>query len=397
MKFNEQINKTSKNEKLPSKEDNLNHLKNIEEVFELNPELASAVYETLGFDKKLSSKVQLIHKFAHVYNIMYGDKKIGNFELPLDLEGSSVLIGDVEIDEEYRGKGFGVETYKAAINLSPKPIESLIASPEANRVWESLVRQGIAEKTEDGYKTTKLSIALEQEQRAKEIYSEYLDTIFPESKIKDIIWHGTTNKKEVLDKNFDEKCNSKQYDYSHGAIFATSSIEDAETAGTGRGKYDVISLIVNIKNLGVSREGKIDKDKTDNLPFNSEKEINEIIKQSKENWENGGWKYKILSNNILQLIKPQEFKHHGIWNEKNELILDLSHNAGFIGQLREQDIELLKNSGLDGIIAVDENDSFGKQKVGDKSWYVIFESKNIHILGSKDDIDKFKEFIKIKK
>jgi hypothetical protein len=290
----------------------------------------------------------------------------------------------------------GVETYKAAINLSPKPIESLLASPEANRVWESLVKQKLAIKTEDGYKTIKPSINSQQEQQAKEIYSQYLETIFPESKVKDIIWHGSTNRQEVIGNHFDEKRKSKEYDYSHGAIFGTSSIQDAETAGTGKGKYDVIPLLINVKNLGISREDKINKENIDNLPFGSEDEINKTIQENKENWNKSGWKYEILPNNILQLTKPQEFKHHGIWNENNDLILDLSYNAGFIGQLKEVDIDILKNSGLDGVIAVDEHDLFGKQKVGDKSWYVIFDSKNIHVLGSKSDIEKFKEFIEIK-
>lgn len=392
------VNPIDKNE-LPKTEQSVEKFlsseqeKNIREVFKLNPELNNAIYENLGFIKELPSKVKLIHRFAHIYDIIYDNKKIGNFELPLDLEGSSVLIGDIEINEKYRGKGLGIETYKSAINLSPKPIESLLASPEANRVWESLVRQGIAEKTENGYKTIKKIITPEQEKQAQEIYYKYLYTIFPESKIKDIVWHGTTDKQEVINNGFDEKRKSKEYDYSHGAIFATSSIEDAETAGTSKGKYDVVPLIINVKNLGVSREGKINKENIDNLPFSSEDEINKIIKRNEENWNKLGWKYKILPNNILQLTKPQEFKHHGIWNGNNDLVLDLSYNNGFIGQLKEADINILKSSGLDGIIAVDEYDLFGKQKVGNKSWYVVFESKNIHILGSKDDIEKFKEFV----
>ncbi len=164
-----------------------------------------------------------------------------------------------------------------------------------------------------------------QKQQAEMLYSKYIESIFPDSKIKDIVWHGTTDKQEVINNSFDEKRKSKEYDYSHGAIFATSSIEDAETAGTGKGKYDVIPLVINVKNLGISREGRIDKENTDNLPFSFEDEINKTIQENKENWNKLGWKYKILPNNILQLTKPQEFKHHGIWNENNDLVLDLSY------------------------------------------------------------------------
>jgi len=173
----------------------------VEELFDSNPELANQVYEALGFEIQIPTKVSLINKFAHIYNIIYQGKRIGNFELPLNLEGDSVLIGDVEIEEEYRGKGLGVEVYKAAINLSPKPIVSLLASLESNRVWESLVRQGLAIKTEDGYKTIKPSITPQQKQQALQVYSQYLDTIFPDSKVKDIVYHKSREEFEEFDFN----------------------------------------------------------------------------------------------------------------------------------------------------------------------------------------------------
>jgi len=172
----------------------------VTELFENDPDFANSVYEALGFNNKVSSKVELKHKIAHVYDIIYNGKRIGNFELPLDLEGSSVLIGDVEIDEKYRGKGLGVETYKAAINLSNKPIISLLATDEANRVWESLVRQGLAEKTENGYKSVKPQITPQQKQKAQQLYSQYLNTIFPDSKVKDIVYHGSKDKIEKFNK-----------------------------------------------------------------------------------------------------------------------------------------------------------------------------------------------------
>lgn len=106
--------------------------------------------------KPVTSKVSLVNAFSHVYDIMYKGEKIGKMDLPLDLEGNTVSIGDIEINPEFRGKGLGVEAYKAAMLLSDRPIESSIASDEANRVWDSLVRQGYAKKNpEGGYITVK--------------------------------------------------------------------------------------------------------------------------------------------------------------------------------------------------------------------------------------------------
>ena len=110
----------------------------------------TTIREFLNENKK-HSLVNLTHKFAHIYNIKYNGEIIGSIELPDDLDGDTISIGDVSIKDEYRGKLLGVETYKAAILMFEKPIESFMATDEAKRVWDSLVRQGLAKKTEYGY------------------------------------------------------------------------------------------------------------------------------------------------------------------------------------------------------------------------------------------------------
>ena len=44
-------------------------------------------------------------------------------------------------------------------------------------------------------------ITPEQKQQAQQLYSQYLDTIFPDSKVKDIVYHGTLDKIESFDKS----------------------------------------------------------------------------------------------------------------------------------------------------------------------------------------------------
>lgn len=109
------------------------------------------------------------------------------------------------------------------------------------------------------------------------------------------------------------------------------------------------------------------------------------------------WEYEINSDTELLIKKPHKFRHHGVWDKKDNLILDLSHNAGFIGQIKEGDVSVLKDANLDGVIAKDEYDLFGKQKVGEKTWYFVFEPSQIHILGSQKDIQGFKEFVQSQK
>ena len=146
----------------------------VEELFDSNPELANAVYEALGFDN-LTSKVTLSKKFADTYNIVYNGKTIGTIDIPSDLEGNTISIGDVNIKPEFRGKGLGVETYKAAMKIAGKPLESFMATDEANRVWNSLIKQGLAKKTDTGFLTISAQITPQQKQQAQQQYSQYLE------------------------------------------------------------------------------------------------------------------------------------------------------------------------------------------------------------------------------
>lgn len=97
--------------------------------------------------------VSIEQEFAHRYAIMHDGKKIGEVEIPTDLDGDSYAISDIHLKDEYKGRGLGVATYKALIEKFDKPIEAFGRSDEATNVWESLIRQGWAEKTEDGYKS----------------------------------------------------------------------------------------------------------------------------------------------------------------------------------------------------------------------------------------------------
>lgn len=101
--------------------------------------------------KNEQPNISIEQKFAHVYLIMLEGKKIGEVEIPTDLSGDTYAISDIHLDEQYRGQGLGVATYKALIEKLDKPLETFGANPEAINVWESLARQGLAKKTEYGY------------------------------------------------------------------------------------------------------------------------------------------------------------------------------------------------------------------------------------------------------
>jgi len=183
-----------------------------------------------------------------------------------------------------------------------------------------------------------------QKQQVQQLYSQYLDTIFPDSKLKDIVYHGT-------DKEFENyvKTNSVNFDnFRHDAFYFTSDINDAKSGGTGNKEITrkrVISNIVNFKKPLILKVGKI---------------------------------YGNFERNIL-----------GLWDGEN-LIEDLSAK-GFLNAIKKDDVDKYLTLGYDGII-IEEAERLGLK--GKKNWQIVFKPEQIHILGSKQDIEGFKTYLK---
>lgn len=151
-------------------------------------------------------------------------------------------------------------------------------------------------------------------QQAQQLYSQYLDTIFPDSKVKDIVYHlGAENIEE----------------------FKNRSERDYELFGK-KGK-----IILN----GIYFGG-----------INNKDTINPRFDNSKK-------KYAVILN-----IKNPEYKKK-------------KYTAG----ISDEKLEKYKNQKLDSVIS-NEGDITTRE-------YVVFESNQVHILGSKQDIEGFKEFI----
>jgi hypothetical protein len=119
-----------------------------------------------------------------------------------------------------------------------------------------------------------LFITPEQKQQALQQYSQYLDNIFPDSKVKDIVYHGSNN--DII-----------TFRKSENGIFFSNNLEDA--VGTKSGK--IIKTVLNIKNL-------FDVEKT-NI---RNKEISDLIK---EGFDSKQYLYTINSNAIV-VFEPEQ-------------------------------------------------------------------------------------------
>ena len=77
-------------------------------------------------------------------------------------------------------------------------------------------------------------------------YSQYLDTIFPDSKVKDIVYHGITSRiKEKFDKFSKEFIKSGQGRYGENGFFFSENKEEVNKNYNNSG---LISAVINLKN-----------------------------------------------------------------------------------------------------------------------------------------------------
>jgi GNAT superfamily N-acetyltransferase len=172
----------------------------VQELFESNPELANAVYEALGLIN--TSEIQLDGPKFNPDNyeaISYSVKINGEYAgvVSVDKDGyisSSIGMAGVELEKEFQGKGYGTKVYIALAEQLAKEGKTLKSeafgkediNKSANRVWKSLLNKGYAVD-----KGSYFEIQLKNKQQALQLYSQYLDSVFPDSKVKDIVYHGS--------------------------------------------------------------------------------------------------------------------------------------------------------------------------------------------------------------
>ena len=146
-------------------------------------------------------------------------------------------------------------------------------------------------------------------------YSQYVDTIFPDSKVKDIVYHGTDNKDVKFYKNNTEGFFSKVKGGTPNAIFFSKDKAPKDSVYT---RAFTLSVLLDLKKP-FNRDDKGDRD---SYPEN----------------------YKTTINNA-------------------------------------------ENNGFDGVRILNTHDNF------DTDVFVVFDPEQIHILGSKQDVEGFKNFV----
>jgi hypothetical protein len=233
-------------------------MKGVQEVFESNPALANQVYEAMGFVKSNTRQV-----------IIQVPTTLNNYSTTVDVFDENknkigvVVIqkrGDewVSLHPKLTTKGYGESLYSKISEYYTIVESAESKSGQGNKLWEKLRKKGVVDDGITGSispngdpiiqgviktGTFKLNnqITPQQKQQAQQLYSQYLDTIFPDSKVKDIVYHQASGKLEG--EKFDKNKSAYFTDY----IYFAYNINHAKEYYTGEGDI-LYRAIVNLKN-----------------------------------------------------------------------------------------------------------------------------------------------------
>lgn len=193
-------------------------------------------------------------------------------------------------------------------------------------------------------------------------YSQYLDTIFPNSQVKDIVYHGTESKKK-----FDKFLYNKEGIHFGTKIAAWWRLDEMAMFEENTNlseipkylKNKIYSLIINLENYYFGRDF-LEAEKLD-IPYEIYDEIHKTKGESGDDLRKLA--ITLFYDNILTKKQAKEL-------------------------IRQNDVAYIKKiTGKNGYIYKN------KLEDSDSNSYVVFEPEQIHKLGSTQDIKGFKKFV----
>lgn len=302
-------------------------------------------------DIDVPQRISIINADASRPMQVFRTRKINK---PSELWGYNVATKKNELVVE--GTKYSSQFYKTDYT------DTLSAIPVKGDAQLSDIKKGVSELFESNPELSKIGTQSQ--------YSQYLDTIFPDSAIKNIVYHGTDI---VFDKFDKSKIGNKtkypatKYRMPHGFYFT----KDYNVAKNDWGKL-VISAIINLKNPDYIDNQHFHGILDDTSYYMTIEEYNKLPDESKKFFDKEIIIRKFNSDGVIiegdaenkkneeqylrEIINNPEKKAHHFY-AKNRLAV-LYHDMRFM-----------------------------------ESQEIVFEPEQIHILGSKQDIEGFKKFI----
>ena len=392
----------------------------INNLFNENESFANAVYEVLGVKPaNISFNIEPFGKSIDNIDVIKDNEKIGYVQISKNNNTKTLTVTGIELKE----KGFGKNVYLKLQQQYPDftiKSDSKNLSESAIKMWDSLVNKQLATKEADKQYTL-------DTQQAQQLYSQYLDTIFPDSKVKDIVYHGTGEKFDIFDfklvgkttKGFANAAfftNDKNWAFSRFALADTHQVWGKEGV--------VLSALINIKNPKIfDTVFDFNKSIEEGIYTNLNEELNEKLRDIFPPVKSGKIYFVV---NLNKQLKP-EFKFVDE-NQREEKYSELTGKYTVPKNITEQEYLntlskeeknnfLIKKQKLNDIISSYSTDIdkaikglttktaalSGKEDSviqthpnTDTKEYAVFEPEQIHVLGSKTDIQGFKDFVQSK-
>ena len=225
------------------------------------------------------------------------------------------------------------------VTVPPKPKAAAAAQP--TQTSEVEIKEGVSDIFKENKKLSKIG--------TQEQYSQYLDSIFPESKVKDIVYHTSLNKNIT-----------KFNDSKIGIHFGTIKAGVDRILGL---QYSGDILDGGLSKTEIARHIQEAREDLATSEFDEEGNLNTNLATEEEAARYISKSYSTLLN-ISNVKITNDLGDDAQWEDK---IKNLEVNEGFKYKNRNEDI--------------------GKES------YVITKSEQTHILGSKKDIQGFKNFV----
>lgn len=273
------------------------------------------------------------------------------------------------VQEQVKNLEVKVEEEKKSEEVLPvKPVSQISSS---NEVSNTSIKEGVKELFNENPELASIG--------TQEQYSQYLDTIFPDSQVKDIVYHGTPyGKFESFNKE-----NLHTGDKSSIGYYFLGNKDKVSRYLKGSFKNGtqpyVVNALVNVKNPS-----------SQNFDYISIDEALETIEKLKDFITEQDY------NNVVANIKSKDKIVYA--QLLKEIIYDREKQIEYENENEDDDIKVFHKSDdfVKKFIEVTNIDSFYQGKTifeTDASQLVLLLSEQIHILGSQSDIQGFKEFI----
>ena len=195
-------------------------------------------------------------------------------------------------------------------------------------------------------------ITPQQKQQAQQLYSQYLDTIFPDSKVKDIVYRGSNDELLFLGKDFG------------GEIYFSPIAEAVKGYQEEHGK--LYTAIINTLNPYLAKK---QYETQERIPTGYDSVLNYVP----ERIDLKGFNY---TDRVLEFIEKHE-KEYTSFEELRNAAFKYASNTVFEEEYGKGNEIGIHHQSIENVLP--------EIKVKTK--------EQIHILGSKQDIEGFKEFV----